>query len=97
MGVLILSFIFLPLLFCAVLIVLMVPLWEKVVDFLNTVMDYVLPSSDKKTKTSVKSVKKNLSKTSDSTAAPKKKLPFWMQIQRVSPYKKKTALRWCLL
>ena len=79
------------------LIIFLVPQWEKITDVLNGIMDWATSLfSSKKQKTESVTPKQNNPSSVKSNTTSKKKLPFWMQIQRVSPYKKTTALLLCL-
>lgn len=79
------------------LVILLIGKWEKVTDLLNGIVDGAgslvskKPAAKKDSEIGVKSHTAAGEKTSD-----KKELPFWQQIQRVSPYKKSIALLLCL-
>lgn len=79
------------------LIALLVPQWEKVTDMLNGMMDWATSLFQKKEQPQKNNgITKSQPPSAISAPVPKKKLPFWKQIQRVSPYKKSVALILCL-
>lgn len=80
-----------------ILIIFLVPQWEKVTDMLNGMMDWATSLFQKKEQSKKNTgIQKSHPPSVVADSAPKKKLAFWKQIQRVSPYKKSVALILCL-
>ena len=76
------------------MVVFVVRKWEKITDVLNGIMDWassLLGENESKSNS-----KKQSSPAVIEKSDAKKKLTFWQQLQRVSPYKKSIAFILCL-